>query len=55
VAAALPYIGGALIAVCFCWVGVTLYFFLRYALVAWLALAALLILLAYKVAVIGGY
>lgn len=55
VAAALPYIGGALIAVCFCWAGVTLYFFRRYALVAWLAFAAVLILLAYKVAVIGGY
>ena len=53
VAAAMPYVGGALIAVCFCWAGVVLYFFRRYALSAWLALAAVLVLLIYKVRVIG--
>ncbi|HUB00512.1 MAG TPA: hypothetical protein VMA34_19430 [Terracidiphilus sp.] len=52
-AAATPYIGGALIAACLCWLGVTLYFFRRYALAAWLALATVIILLAYKIAIIG--
>jgi hypothetical protein len=47
------YVGGALIAACSCWAGVTLYFFRRYTLSAWLALTAVLILLVYKVAVIG--
>jgi hypothetical protein len=52
-ATAMPYVGGALIAACFCWIGVTLYFFKRYAISAWLALATVLVLLAYKIAVIG--
>lgn len=52
-AAALPYVGGALIATCFCWVGVMLYFFRRYALSAWIALATVVALLAYKIGVIG--
>ena len=52
-AVAAPYVGGALIAACFCWAGVTLYFFRRYTLTAWIALAAVAILLVYKVAVIG--
>ena len=52
-AVAAPYIGGALIAACFCWAGVTLYFFRRYALAAWIALAAVVILLVYKIAAIG--
>ncbi len=47
------YVGGALIAACSCWAGVTLYFFRRYALSAWIALAAVPILLLYKIAVIG--
>jgi hypothetical protein len=47
-----PYIGGALIAACFCWAGVTLYFFRRYTLSVWTALAAIVILLVYKFAVI---
>ena len=51
--AAMPYVGGALIAACSCWAGVTVYFFRRYAASAWLALATVLILLAYKIAVIG--
>ena len=50
---AAPYVGGALIAACFCWAGVTLYFFRRYALSIWVALAAVVILLVYKIAVIG--
>jgi hypothetical protein len=52
-AIAMPHVGGALIAGCSCWVGVTLYFFRRYTLSAWIALAAVVILLAYKIAVIG--
>jgi hypothetical protein len=52
-ALAMPYVGGALIAACCCWAGVTLYFFRRYALAAWLALATVLLLLGYKVGVIG--
>ncbi len=53
VATAMPYVGGALIAACAGWLGVTLYFFRRYALAAWLALATVLGLLAYKIALIG--
>jgi hypothetical protein len=52
-AVAAPYVGGALIAACFCWAGVTLYFFRRYTLSAWIALTAVVILLVYKIAVIG--
>ncbi len=47
------YIGGALIAACSCWAGVTLYFFRRYVLSAWITLATLPILLVYKIALIG--
>ena len=53
VAVAAPYIGGALLAACLCWAGVTLYFFRRYTLCACTALATIGILLVYKVAVIG--
>jgi fucose 4-O-acetylase-like acetyltransferase len=49
----MPYVGGALIAACFCWAGVALYFFRRYVLSSWIALAAVIILLVYKIAVIG--
>ena len=52
-AVAMPYVGGALIAVCSCWAGVTLYFFRCYTLSAWIAPATLVILLVYKIAVIG--
>ncbi len=52
-AVAAPYIAGALIAACFCWAGVTLYFFRRYTLSVWIALTTVVILLAYKIAVIG--
>jgi fucose 4-O-acetylase-like acetyltransferase len=48
-----PYVDGALIAACFCWAGVTLYFFRRYTLSALTALASIVILLVYKIAVIG--
>ena len=47
------YVGGALIAACSCWAGVTFYFFRRYALTAGIALATVPILLVYKIAVIG--
>ena len=53
-AVASPYIGGALIAACSCWIAVSLYFFRRYTLSAWIALATVPILVAYKIAVIGG-
>ena len=52
-AVATPYVGGALIAVCSCWIGVTLYFFRRYTLSVWTALTAVAILLIYKIAVVG--
>jgi hypothetical protein len=45
--------GGALVAVCFCWAAVSLYFFRRYTLSAWIAPVAVVILLVYKIAVIG--
>ena len=52
-AVAMPYVNGALLASCSCWVGVTFYFLRRYTLSAWIALATILILLVYKIAVIG--
>jgi hypothetical protein len=52
-AVAAPYVGGALIAACFCWAGVTLYFCRRYTLSALIALPAVVILLVYKITVIG--
>jgi len=52
-AVTMPYVGGALIAVCCSWVAVSFYFFRRYTLSAWIALATVLILLVYKIAVIG--
>jgi hypothetical protein len=52
-AAGALYVGGALIAACSCWAGVTLYFLRRYALCAWITLATVPVLLAYKVTVIG--
>lgn len=51
--AAMPYVGGALIAACLCWAGVTLYFFRRFVVCAAVAAATVAILIAYKVAVIG--
>ena len=53
VAVVMPYVGGALIAACSCWVSVILFFFRRYALAAWIAIATVLLLLVYKVGVIG--
>ena len=47
------YVGGALIAACSCWAGVTFYFFRRYALSAWITLATVPVLLIHKIAVIG--
>lgn len=52
-ASTMPYVGGTLLAVCFCWMGVTLYFFRRYSMAAWLAVTTVIILLVYKIAVIG--
>ena len=53
VAAAMPYVGGALAAACFCWAGVTLYFLRRYTVSAWIAVVSIIILLAYKIIMIG--
>ena len=50
---AMAYVGGALIAGCSCWAGVTLYFFRRYALAAWVTLLTVVALLVYRVAMIG--
>ena len=47
------YVGGALIATCSCWAGVTFYFFRRYTPSAWITLATVPVLLVYKIAVIG--
>jgi len=47
------YVGGALIATCSCWIAVLLYFFRRFTLSAWIALASIPILMVYKIAVIG--
>ena len=47
------YVGGALIAACSCWAGVTFYFFRRYTLSAWITLGTVPILLIYKVVVSG--
>jgi hypothetical protein len=52
-AIAMPYVTGAVVATCFCWTVVTLYFFRRYTLCFWIALASILILLVYKLSVIG--
>jgi len=47
------YVGGALIAACSCWMAVSFYFFRRYTLAAWIALATVPILVLYKIVVIG--
>ena len=52
-ATAILYIGGALMAVCACWIGVTFYFFRRYVLSAWITIAVVPLLLAYKMTMIG--
>ncbi|MGA8490459.1 MAG: hypothetical protein WB711_08570 [Terriglobales bacterium] len=52
-AVAALYVGGALIAACSCWAGVTFYFFRRYVVAAWITLATVPVLLVYKIAVIG--
>ena len=52
-AVAAPYVGGALIAACSCWVAVSFYFLRRYTLAAWIALATTPVLVLYKIAVIG--
>lgn len=52
-AVAALYVGGALIAGCSCWVGVTLYFFKRYTPSAVITLGTVLVLLVYKISLIG--
>jgi hypothetical protein len=52
-AVAALYVGGALIAACSCWTGVTFYFFRRYTFSASITLGTIPVLLVYKIAVIG--
>jgi len=52
-AVAAPYVGGALLAACFCWVSVILYFLRRYTAAAWTAPAAVVVLFVYRIAAIG--
>ena len=52
-AIAMPYVGGVLIAAISCWLSVTLFFFRRYTLAACVAAATMLVLLVYKISVIG--
>jgi hypothetical protein len=52
-AVAMPFVGGALIGACFCWTSVTLYFFRRYTLSACIVPATVVVLLVYKMVVIG--
>jgi hypothetical protein len=52
-AVAALYVGGALIATCSCWAGVTFYFFRRYTLSVWTTLATVPVLLVYKITVVG--
>ena len=52
-AVAMPYVGGALIAAGFCWAGVIAYFFRRYLLSASIAVTTAIVLLAFKISVIG--
>ena len=47
------YVGGALIAACSCWAGVTFYFLRRYRLSTWITLATVPVLLVYKIVMIG--
>jgi hypothetical protein len=47
------YVGGALIAACSCWAGMTFYFFRRYMLSALITLATVPGLLLYKITEIG--
>ena len=53
IAMATPYLGGVLIAAGACWLCVSLYFFRRFAASAWIALATVLILVGYKIGMIG--
>ncbi|HKF03752.1 MAG TPA: hypothetical protein VKB49_15640 [Candidatus Sulfotelmatobacter sp.] len=53
IAVAALYVGGALIAACSCWAGVTFYFFRRYVLSSWITLGIVPVLLVYKLTVIG--
>ena len=52
-AVAALYVGGALIAACSCWTGVTFYFFRRYLLSASITLGTAPVLLVYKIAATG--
>ena len=52
-AVAAIYVGGALIAACSCWAGVTFYFFRQYVLSSWITLVTVPVLLVYKITVIG--
>jgi hypothetical protein len=48
-----PFVTGALIATLFCWTAVTLFFSRRYTLSIFISMAAVVVLLVYKVAAMG--
>ena len=50
---AMPFVTGALLAVCFCWAGVMFFFFRRYNITIWIAAVSIIILLVYKIVAIG--
>lgn len=52
IAMATPYVTGCLLAACFCWAGVTFFFFRRYKISIWISVSTVIILLVYKIAVI---
>lgn len=53
IAMAMPYVTGCLLAACFCWAGVTFFFFRRYKISIWISVSTVISLLAYKIAVVG--
>lgn len=53
IAMAMPFVTGALLAVCFCWAGVMFFFFRRYNITIWIAAVSIIILLVYKIVAIG--
>jgi hypothetical protein len=52
-AVAALYVGGALVAACSCWAGVTFYFFRRFTVSALITLTTVPLLVVYKIGVIG--
>ena len=53
IAIVMPYVTGSLLAACFCWAGVTFFFFRRYKMSSWISVSTVIILLVYKIVVVG--